>query len=398
MNFEQKRAWRRVCKSEESSSGGALQCVEQRSDESTPQTWMPGAFSPEANCPHALAHGTIRGGGSGDAPEPSRMSHGRFLLHLLLLLLLLAGLATFSTSAAQAAPDRRSTIRYGGLERSYYVHLPTRYRPGQRLPLVILLHGGGGGARQALGLYPLEELADREGFVLVAPDGTGPLQREILRTWNVGFGFGYAQRNHVDDVGFLRALILDLESRLAVDPHRVYLTGLSNGAILCHWAAAANSDLIAGIAPVVGTVGGRGADDERMLIPNLPAHPLDVILFNGEMDEHIPLQGGLQKKWADLGGHRESRKYVLSAKDSALFWVKADGCSPVPKVEEIAAQDCTRTTWAGGKNGTRVVLYVLHHQGHAWPGGLPGREEADAPSNLLKAHEVLWEFFSERLR
>jgi 2-polyprenyl-3-methyl-5-hydroxy-6-metoxy-1,4-benzoquinol methylase len=52
MSFEQKRVWRRVGKSEEPSSGGALQCVEQRSDESTRQTWLPGAFLPEANCQH----------------------------------------------------------------------------------------------------------------------------------------------------------------------------------------------------------------------------------------------------------------------------------------------------------------------------------------------------------
>jgi hypothetical protein len=42
-------------RSEESSSAGALQCVEQRSDESTQKTWTPGAFWPEVNCQHALA-------------------------------------------------------------------------------------------------------------------------------------------------------------------------------------------------------------------------------------------------------------------------------------------------------------------------------------------------------
>ena len=303
-------------------------------------------------------------------------------------------LALLLTSPLAAQADRRATMRFGGIERSYYVHLPPQYQAGKALPLVVLLHGGGGGAQQAMNAYPLQQVADLEGFILVAPNGTGPFPRELLRTWNVKFGFGYAQRNDVDDVGFLRALILELEKMLAVDPHRVYLTGLSNGAILCHWAAAANSDLIAGIAPVVGTVGGRNADEQQLHMPGKPTHPVDVILFNGGLDEHLPPEGGLQKKWADLGGN-EPRKWVVSANDSARFWVEADGCKPTPLVEELPALKATRTTWSGGKNGTHVILYVLHNQGHAWPGGLPGRAVADTPSPLIKAHEVLWQFFKD---
>ena len=165
-------------------------------------------------------------------------------------------------------------LKHGGMQRNYYVQQPAETIPGEKLPLLILLHGGGGNARQALRNYPLAAMVDREKFLLVAPDGTGPLRREALHTWNVGFGFGYAQRKKVDDVGFIRALIVHLKKQLPVDPDRIYLSGLSNGAILSHFAGAAHSDLVAGIAPVVGTVAGREVGQADYTYPQPPRHPV----------------------------------------------------------------------------------------------------------------------------
>ncbi len=292
-------------------------------------------------------------------------------------------------SLACGAEELRKTLQFGGMKRSYYVHLPALARD-KPLPLLILLHGGGGGAAQALKNYPLAPLADREGFILVAPNGTGPLQRELLRTWNVGWGFGYAQKNKVDDVGFVRALIGQLKKDYRVDPERVYLTGLSNGAILCHYAGAANSDLLAGIAPVVGCAG--GGETPELTFPTAPKHPLNVIMFNGELDKHVPLKGGKQ----ELHTEKQAR-YVCSAQQSAQFWVKANSCQSKPKIEELSEQKATRYTWSGGKQNTRVILWVLHNQGHAWPGGSAPRAVADQPTSLVKAHEELWKFFKADL-
>lgn len=285
------------------------------------------------------------------------------------------------------AEDLRKVLQYGGAERSYYVHVPPGAAQKKSLPLLILLHGGGGGAPQALENYPLKPVADREGFLLVTPNGSGPLPRELLRTWNVGWGFGYAQRKKVDDVGFVRALIGQIKKDYPVDSKRVYLTGLSNGAILCHYAAAANSDLISGIAPVVGCAG--GAETPDLTYPQAPKHPLNVIMFNGELDEHVPLKGGKQ-----LLHTEKQARYVCSAQQSARFWVQANGCRPEAKVEELPDQKSTRYTWSGGKQNTQVVLWVLHNQAHAWPGGSAPRAVADQPSPLVKAHEELWKFFS----
>ncbi|NDD29940.1 MAG: hypothetical protein EB084_16920 [Proteobacteria bacterium] len=293
--------------------------------------------------------------------------------------------------ALDPAQYTRQTLTHGGVERAYYVHMPKGHTPTRPLPVLILLHGGGGSATQALTSYPLLPLSDREGFVLVAPNGTGPLPAEKMLTFNSGFGFGWAYNHHVDDTGFIRALITELAKTQSIDRRRVYLTGMSNGAVLCHYAAGANADLIAGIAPVVGSAGGSVSDRTPLTWPARPARPLDVIMFNGALDQHIPLEGGWQKKHAE-----RAPRFIASAQQTANFWIEANGCNPTPKVEEMPAQQATRYTWSGGREGTRVVLYVLHNQGHAWPGGKGARIVADTPSPLLDTGQVMWDFFKSR--
>jgi polyhydroxybutyrate depolymerase len=68
----------------------------------------------------------------------------------------------------------------------------------------------------------------------------------------------YSVINKVDDVGFIRALLADLEARQPVDRRRVYATGLSNGAMMAWRLAVEASGTIAAIAPV-----GRGRECSR---------------------------------------------------------------------------------------------------------------------------------------
>jgi polyhydroxybutyrate depolymerase len=309
---------------------------------------------------------------------------------LTLILLWITLLIGWVWSLPQVDPSQFQScqLQHAGAKRSYYVHLPRGYHKDKKWPVLFLFHGGGGSAPQALEHYPLLPVSDREGFILVAANGSGPLAREILRTWNVGWGFGYAQRNQVDDLGFVRSLILQVEKDYAVDPKRVFLTGLSNGAILSHQAAAAHSDLVTGIAPVAGTVAGKMPADKALQYPVPPSHPVDVILFHGSEDLSLPVEGGVQKKHAE-----DPPREVASARQSAEFWARANGCQSQPIVEELAESQTTRLSGPGGR--ARVVLYIIRNHGHAWPGGEAPRIQADAPTQLIKAHDLMWDFFRE---
>lgn len=141
-------------------------------------------------------------------------------------------------------------FKHDGRERSYIVHVP-RDTLTNPWPVVLNFHGGGSSAAGQQAYSRMDETSDREGFLAVYPSGTGIFGNRLL-TWNAGACCGYALNNKVDDVGFVQALIDDLEKHAAIDRARIYATGLSNGAMMAYWIAAKAPELLAAIAPVAG--------------------------------------------------------------------------------------------------------------------------------------------------
>ena len=277
---------------------------------------------------------------------------------------------------------------HNGRDRSYILHIPPQYNSKDKLPLVLLFHGGGGNARQALRAYGLVEKADKEGFILVAPNGTGRF--DGIFTWNVIFGFGYAKRNHVDDIGFVEKVIDQVEQQLKIDSRGVFATGISNGGFLCHFLAAHLSEKIAAIAPVAASVGGKERVTENFIFPPAPKKPVSVVAFNGLLDQRIPYLGGKQKKSFGVP------IYVTSYKQMCSFWVKANQCDPKPQIEKTA--DYIKIRYQKGKERSEVVQYLIFGHGHAWPGGKRTRLRADIPSKRVNATDIMWEFFKRHYR
>jgi polyhydroxybutyrate depolymerase len=305
---------------------------------------------------------------------------GRLALYIRILLALTAGVA-----AVSAAPVEQS-IQWAGAERNYLVSLPPGYSGREKCPLVLVFHGGGGNPAQVLQSTDIVDRAAREGWILVAPAGSGRLDRFL--TWNVGFGFGHAMSAQVDDIGFVRRLIEALQSAYRIDPDRIYATGISNGGILCHLLAGHLSERIAAIAPIAATAGGRAKGRADWLQPPAPKHPVSVISFNGALDPSIPLAGGLQQRsWAEP-------VEVWSAQQSTDFWVRHNRCAPDPVVEQSEAAQFTRSTYPGGAGGSEVVQVVLLNQGHAWPGGSKGFRLGDEPTQRVSANALMLEFFN----
>ncbi len=122
------------------------------------------------------------------------------------------------------------SITVGGRTRVYNIHLPSSYDAADPLPLVLVLHGTTQSIASVERMSGMSRVADREKFIAVYPSGTGPMDR--VPTWNAGNCCAYALRNNVDDVDFLRALIEKLKSEYPMDAKRIYVTGISNGAMM----------------------------------------------------------------------------------------------------------------------------------------------------------------------
>jgi polyhydroxybutyrate depolymerase len=133
------------------------------------------------------------------------------------------------------------------LIRRYLLHIPPGYDPGKPTPVVLAFHGRFSTGREMEKLTNLSELADKQGFIVVYPNGYG-------RSWNAGHGTGEAEARGVNDVKFTVELINSLCQTMNIDRRRVYATGFSNGATFVHRLGCEVSERIAAIAAVAGTI------------------------------------------------------------------------------------------------------------------------------------------------
>lgn len=137
-------------------------------------------------------------------------------------------------------------INVNGQQRTYHLHVPNSYPTDRRVPLVLRYHGIGGNGGQEITSTGYRAIADREGFILVAPSGAqaGGFSGGA---WNVGTCCT-ADRN-IDDVAFAKAIIADVKRYANIDSQRVYATGFSMGGGMTHYLACHASDEIAAFAP-----------------------------------------------------------------------------------------------------------------------------------------------------
>jgi polyhydroxybutyrate depolymerase len=295
-----------------------------------------------------------------------------------------------SSTSATVPPGGDSTqqFEFGGITRTYLVHVPPTYNGSTAIPLVVSLHGHGGtGAGQAR-LTHMSDVADTNGFIVVYPDG-------VNHAWNDGrSGINGAPEN-IDDSGFIRELILRLEGQYAVDAHRVYATGFSNGGFMCYRLARDLPDLVAAVAPVSGLLSQELADVFT------PITPLSLLLIAGTADPLVPFGGG-----EVAGDVTAGRGMVYGALETARFFVNLDGCSlpgqtvAIPNTVLTDGARATRTMYVGGRAGTEVQLYSVIGGGHTWPGGLQySPVQVTGPTcRDFDASQVIWEFFAAHPR
>jgi polyhydroxybutyrate depolymerase len=288
-----------------------------------------------------------------------------------------------ATVLGQLQPgDHTRTVEVGDLTRSYIVHVPPAYDGTEPLAVVLAFHGGGSNAEQMVRFCGLNVKADEAGFLAVYPNGTGRFPRML--TWNGGNCCGYAMRENVDDVAFVRALLDDLAKVVKIDEKRIFATGMSNGAILSYYLASNLSDRIAAIAPVGGPMGTKDCNPKR---------PVPVMHFHGTNDEFAAFDGG-------PGPKSISATNFYSVEHSIQAWVKANGCPAEPKIEKMPdkADDgmtVTRKCFGPGKHGSEVVLFVIEGGGHTWPGREPVVQRLGKSTKDISANDLMWEFFQK---
>ncbi len=300
----------------------------------------------------------------------------------------------------------------GWEDRPYIVHVPAGYDAARTWPVVLVLHGGGGNAWQMRDFVCpdgdrdspgcMNALADREGFLVVYANGTGARFAPNARTWNAGGGSdgwqcvsGRACAEGIDDVAYFGALLDGLAAGYAVDPNRVFATGISNGGAMAHRLACELGDRIAAAAPVAG------GNQIAAVAPCAPPRPVPVVAFHGTEDGCWAYEGGSAGCLQRDGLAKVSVEGSMLGTAEAPGWAIRNGCSPVAVEEtlpDMAPGDgttVTRLLWTGCSAGADVVLYRIDGGGHTWPDGQPyGRDRTIGPvSRDINANALMWAFF-----
>jgi polyhydroxybutyrate depolymerase len=282
---------------------------------------------------------------------------------------------------------RAFELSAGGRTRRALVYVPARLAPAPDLAFV--LHGSGSSGvqvRRASG-YGFDVWADGAGAVVAYPDG-------VEGHWNDCRLAGpyAANRENVDDVGFLRALEAELARKLGVRFAGILATGVSNGGQLALRLALEAPDWVTLAAPIAANL---PTDENLDCAPSGRAAAL--LLANGTDDPMNPYEGGE----VALFGVFQPRGPVHSSEDTVAYFARLagyDGTRAREALPDADPRDGTRVerrVWRGGGRPPVALLRVAGG-GHTVPqrhGRLPrllGRTSRD-----VDAAEEITAFFAE---
>jgi len=203
----------------------------------------------------------------------------------------------------------------GGV-RSYDVYVGTSVQVGKAVPLLVNMHGLTNTPEIQALFSQMNPVADANGFVVVYPDGLGA-------SFNAGGCCGLASSADVDDVGFVRAIVADAESKICIDSKRVYETGFSNGGMMSYRLACDAADLFAAVAPTEG---------ENETTTCTPSRPVPLAAFQYLGDPIVPATSAQQsvEMWANrLDCTDSSPAQATNAGFACEEWSQCGGGSQV---------------------------------------------------------------------
>lgn len=242
-----------------------------------------------------------------------------------------------------------------GGDRPVNVRVPASYDEGEPAPLIVLLHGyGASGGLQDVYLEMSGASLER-GVVFAAPDGTpDSLGR---RFWNATDACCNFEDIEVDDDAYLMGLVDEIQSKLSIDPKRIFFAGHSNGAFMSHRLACDHADEIAAILSLAGAL----SLDTSLC---QPSEPVSVLQIHGTADDTIYYEGG-----TNIGNEYPGVEVTIGT------WVDRDGCSeesqgnPLDLDIMIAGAETTVTRHESCDADKVVELWSIAGGGHIPPFG-----------------------------
>ena len=291
---------------------------------------------------------------------------------IVVLCLLACACSGASTLASYQGGDSRGSMTVGAYQRFYGVHVPARAAIGPVAPLILAYHGLGSNSAELEFQSGLDQVADAAGFVVVYPDAA-------IGQWDVTGDF--VELFGIDDIAFARSLIDRISNDYVIDRNRIYVVGISNGAVFAQRLACEVTDQVAGFVAVAATLSRPARDNCH------PSRPVAGLYIIGSLDNQFPVAGDAVS---------------LSVDSMMYYWGKQNQCSrrgmrlALPDTAHDGTQ-VFRSRFLDCAQGGEIELDSIVNGKHTWPGQLhPGTDvAAAATSRNLSANEEIRRFVME---
>lgn len=314
-------------------------------------------------------------------PNPDALR--RFVFIALMILLSTVGLTItggiFADRAQTASPSSSFTRGsftndYG--TRDYKLYVPSGYQ-GQRVPLIVMLHGCTQNADDFAVGTKMNAIAERETFLVLYPEQ--PSTANSSKCWN-----WYEPANQERGKGepsIIAGATKEVVASHRVAADRVYVAGMSAGGAMSDIVGAAYPDLYAAagihsgleykaasdLATALVAMETGGPDPDRQghlafLSAGAAARVLPTIVFHGDLDTTVNVANGNQalSQWAQTNDYADD-----GADDDSI----TDGPADVAQGQETGGYAYTTSVYSDQKGEPLMERWIVHGMRHAWSGG-----------------------------
>ncbi len=264
--------------------------------------------------------------------------------------------------------------------RAYKLYVPSG-RTGQRLPLIVMLHGCTQSPDDFAAGTRMNALAEAQGCFVAYPEQSASANPKKCWNW---FSPG-DQRRGQGEPALIAGITRQVMRDHPVDPERVYVAGLSAGGAAAAVMAAAYPDLYAAVGVHSGLAAGsarnlasalaamrRGAADIEL--PRQQSHVVPVIVFHGDRDATV---------------HPRNAEAIVGRATAGV------GTATVEHGRARNGHAYSRTIHADPAGRVLAEQWTIHGAGHAWAGGSPSGSYTD-PRGPDAACEMLRFFLGNR--
>ena len=267
-------------------------------------------------------------------------------------------------------------FEHDGIAREYMLYIPNTMKP--QAPLIFVLHGLGSTNSHIRDYSQMDLVANKNGFVVCYPQGTGSTKNTIHTKkgssfWNVGYEIH--KNEVVDDVSFLTSLAIYLQQEYDLDPEKTFCTGMSNGGDMSYLLGCQAPEVFKAIASITGCMMEwiyKSCDNNS---------PIPVFQIHGTRDNITYYDGDIK--------NRDKWGAYLGVESTIQFWVDHNMCSK-SIIDTIGfvnneSRYIIREKFLNGVDENEVWLHKVIDGGHDW---VQKSLEKD-----FNTSEEIWKFF-----